>query len=329
VYGVSQGGAQDMLFQNDGAGNFTNVAVATGFASLGTGNYWIAATGMGTQMEPNKAPGSYIGSNGFGLACEDVDGDADLDVVVSAISHPGGDYNRTWSDPTVLLLNTGAAGGYTFENAWLQRGLPYNEGDVDAGLVDFDNDGRMDISLSRTDKYESGYTTEMQKGWFGLMHQKADGMFEVLDRAVGLTDEDRGAGMKGAQNHAWSDIDRDGDLDLLLGARDQGGGRANLLFRNDLGSKHHWLGLRLVGGGAVNRDAIGARVTLTIDDTKIVREVKASRGTYNSMDTRTLYFGFGDRACDSFTVEVRWPDGTVTKLGPTDTGIDQIKTIEY
>jgi hypothetical protein len=329
VYGVSQAGAQNMLFQNDGAGNFTNVAVAAGFASLGTGNYWIPSTGMGTQMEPNKAPGTYIGSNAFGLACEDVDGDADLDVVVSSISHPGGDYNRTWSDPTVLLLNTGAAGGYTFENAWLARGLPYNEGDVDAGLVDFDNDGRMDISLSRTDKYESGYTTEMQKGWFGLMHQKPDGMFEALDRSVGLTDEDHGPGMKGAQNHAWSDIDRDGDLDLLLGARDQGGGRANLLFRNDLGSKHHWLGLRLVGGGAVNRDAIGARVTLTVGDTTIVREVKASRGTYNSMDTRTLYFGFGDRACDSFTVSVRWPDGTTTELDGADTGIDQIKTIEY
>ncbi len=329
VYGVSQGGAQNMLFQNDGAGNFTNVAVAAGFASLGTGNYWIAATGMGTQMEPNKAPGTYVGSNAFGLACEDVDGDADLDVVVSSISHPGGDYNRTWSDPTVLLLNTGAAGGYTFENAWLQRGLPYNEGDVDAGLVDFDNDGRMDISLSRTDKYETGYSTELQKGWFGLMHQTADGMFEVLDRSVGLTDEDGGEGMKGAQNHAWSDIDRDGDLDLLLGARDQGGGRANLLFRNDLGSKHHWLGLRLAGGGAVNRDAIGARVTLRIGDETMVREVKASRGTYNSMDTRTIYFGFGDRACDSFTVEVRWPDGTTQTLGPTDTGIDQIATIEY
>jgi hypothetical protein len=187
----------------------------------------------------------------------------------------------------------------------------------------------MDISLSRTDKYESGYTTEMQKGWFGLMRQKPDGMFEVLDRSVGLTDEDGGPGMKGAQNHAWSDIDRDGDLDLLLGARDQGGGRANLLFRNDLGSKHHWLGLRLVGGGAVNRDAIGARVTLTVGDTTMVREVKATRGTYNSMDTRTLYFGFGDRACDSFSIRIRWPDGTETVLDGADTGIDQIKTITY
>lgn len=320
VYGVSQGGAQNLLYRNDGAGNFTNVATETGFASLATGNYWISATGMGRMPEPGKTPGTYVGSNGFGLSCDDIDNDGDLDVVVSAISHPGGDYSRTWSDPTVLLLNSGKEGGYTFTNAWLDRGLPYNEGDVDAATVDFDNDGRMDISLSRTDKYESGYTTELQKGWLGLMHQKPDGMFEPLDPLIA---------MKAAQNHAWSDIDHDGDLDLLVGARDQGGGRANQLFRNELGDKHHWLAFTLAGdGAAVNRDAIGARVTLRFGDTVLVREVRSSRGTYNSMDTRTLYFGLGDLGCD-FDAEVRWPDGTIEHFTPAQTQVDRIATITY
>ena len=320
VYGVSQGGAQNFLYQNDGHGAFTNVATAAGFASLPTGNYWIADTGMGHTAEPNATAGHYIGSNGFGLACQDVDGDGALNLVVSAISHPGGDYSRTWSDPSVLLLNTGAAGGYTFANAWLDRGLPYNEGDVDAAAVDFDNDGRMDVSLSRTDKYESGYTAEAQKGWFGLMHQRADGSFEVLDSLIA---------MKAAQNHAWSDIDHDGDLDLLVGGRDQGGGRANRLFRNDLGDRHHWIALRLVGdGAAVNRDAIGARVTLEVAGMRLVREVQASRGTYDSMDTRTLYFGLGDLGCD-FTADVRWPDDTTRHVTASETGVDRIATVTY
>ena len=249
--------------------------------------------------------------------------------MVSAISHPGGDYTRTWSDPTVLLVNSGAAGGYTFSNEWLARKLPYNEGDIDAAMVDFDNDGRMDISLSRTDKYESGYTTELQKGWFGLMHQLPDGTFDPLDRKVGLTDEDGGLGIKGAQNHAWSDIDHDGDLDLLVGGRDQGGGRANLLLRNDLGSKHHWLAVQLAGDGtAINRDAIGARMSLKFGDTTLVREVQSSRGTYNSMDTRTLYFGIGDLGCD-YEATIRWPDGTTQTLAPADLGIDRIAKVTY
>ncbi len=335
VYGVSSGGAHNMLFENDGAGNFSNVAQAKGFHAEATGNYWLASTGNGTTAEPGATAASWIGSNAFGLDCADVDADGDLDVVIAAISHPDAAYERTWSDPSVLLLNSGAAGGHTFSNAWIARGLPFNEGDVDASLVDFDNDGAMDVALSRTDKYEARYSTAPQKGWFGLHRQKADGRFETLDLAVGLTDEDGGMGMKGAQNHGWSDIDLDGDLDLLLGGRDQGGGRANLLFRNDLGNQNRWLALRLVGDGThVNRDAIGARVTITFADDpayQLVREVRSSRGTYNSGDTRTLYFGMGGArqlGCD-FTVTVRWPDGVVDTFASSKTGVERIATITY
>ncbi|HVV88487.1 MAG TPA: CRTAC1 family protein [Kofleriaceae bacterium] len=336
VYGVSINNGHNMLFENDGHAHFTEVAQARGFQAEATGNYWLASTGYGTTAEPGVAAEAWVGSNGFGLDCGDVDNDGDLDVVVSAISHPvGTDYSRKWSDPSVLLLNGGAAAGHTFTNAWLAKGLPFNEGDVDASMVDFDNDGLLDLGVSRTDKYESGYTTEEQKGWFGLDHQKADGTFEILDRAVGLTDEDGGPGMKGAQNHAWADIDGDGDLDLLLGARDQGGGRANLLFRNDVGSHNRWLALRLVGDGVkVNRDAIGARVTITFADDptfKLVREVRSSRGTYDSGDTRTLYFGLGGArglGCD-FTATVRWPDGTIDTFDSTQTKLERIATITY
>jgi hypothetical protein len=135
--------------------------------------------------------------------------------------------------------------------------------------------------------------------------------------------------MKAAQNHAWSDIDHDGDLDLLVGGRDEGGGRANRLFRNDLGNHMHWLALHLVGdGAAVNRDAIGARVTLDWGHTKQMREIQASRGTYDSMDTRTLYFGLGDLGCD-FHVDVRWPDGTTQQFTSDATQIDRIVTVTY
>ena len=240
TYGVSVENGVNHWWDNEGDAEFENVAVVRGFASLATGNYWTAGTGYGTEPEPDADVNSYYGSNGFGIDCGDVDNDGDLDVFLTAISHPSsGDQSRMWSDPSQLLINTGAEGDWKLENQWLERGLPFNEGDVDGALVDFDNDGRLDLSLSRDTKYENSYDEQDQKSWFGLMHQQADGTFNSLGYNSGINDQDEDLlRMKGAQNHAWTDIDRDGDLDLLVGGRDQGGGRPNFLFRNEIGQEN-------------------------------------------------------------------------------------------
>ena len=328
VYGVSQSGAQNFLFENDGAGHFTDVAAERGFASLATGNYWTESTGFGSDAQPG---GVNVGGNGFGIDCGDINNDGLMDIFLTNISHPSEtDYSRKWSDPTQVLINQGSAAGWTFVNEFLDRGLPFNEGDVDGALVDFDNDGRFDLSVSRDRKYEGSYDEPDQKAWFGLMHQQADGSFASLGVASGINDPDLDLmRMKNAQNHAWSDIDHDGDLDLLVGGRDTGGGRPNFLFENLIGSENRWLALRLVGdGSAVNLDAIGARVTIDDGEQVYLREVRATRGMYNSMDTRVLHFGLGTLGCE-YTIEVRWPDGTVVSLSPDDLGMERYVTIRY
>ena len=313
TYSVSSSGGLNHLWQNDGNGTFTNVAVQAGFASLPGGNYFLSSTGNGVDAEPGADEGSYIGSNGFGVDCADVNGDGWMDLFLTAISHPvNSDYNRKWSDPSQLLLGQGPDAGWTFDNAWLDKGLPFNEGDVDGGIVDIDNDGRLDLSISRDRKYESDYDDPEQKSWFGLLVQNTDGGFESLGIASGINggEDDPLRMMKGAQNHAWSDIDGDGDLDLLVGGRDQGGGRPNFLFRNDIGQNNRWLQVDLQGDGQqVNRDAIGARVVLRQDDQQRMREVRSSRGMYNSEDTQTIQLGLDgfDRSAE---LVVQWPDGT-------------------
>ena len=331
TYGVSVDQGVNHWWENDGDAEFENVAVDRGFASLATGNYWTAGTGYGTEPEPDADADSYYGSNGFGIDCGDVDNDGDLDVFLTAISHPSsGDQSRMWSDPSQLLINTGEDGEWKLENQWLERGLPFNEGDVDGAFVDFDNDGRLDLSLSRDTKYENNYDENDQKSWFGLMHQQADGTFESLGYISGINDSNEDLmRMKGAQNHAWTDIDRDGDLDLLVGGRDQGGGRPNFLFRNEIGHENGWLAVELEGDGEqINRDAIGARVTVQWTDSLLVKEKKSSRGMYNSEDTRVLHFGLGERSCD-YTVEVRWPDGTTTQLTSEDVPPGTFTRIRY
>jgi hypothetical protein len=122
---------------------------------------------------------------------------------------------------------------------------------------------------------------------------------------------------KAGQNLAWADFDHDGDPDLLFGARDQGGGRANMLFENTLGQANTWIALQVRGDGKkVHTDAFGTKVTVKVGDRTFIREKKSSCGTYDSIDGSTLLFGLGGApACDggknAASIEIRWPDGTV------------------
>lgn len=332
TYSVSTSRGHNRLWQGDGTGLFTEVGVARGFAAELTGNYWMSATDHGLADEPDATPETAIGSNGFGIDCGDVDNDGDLDVLATAISHPtSGDHGRTWSDPSRLLLNGGPSEDYGFTNHWLQAGLPFNEGDIDGALIDFDNDGRLDISLSREDKYEGNYAEIDQMGWFGLARQRADGSFQSLGPVSGINDENADfARVKRAQNHAWADIDHDGDLDLLVGGRDRGGGRPNFLLRNEIGHQNRWLAVRVVGDGeAVSRDAFGTRVSVVAADGDLrMREKKSSRGMYNSEDTRTLHFGLGDLSCD-YELVVRWPDGHEARFSGAEVGEDRFVEVRY
>jgi len=332
TYGVSVWDGHNHLWENDGNGNFTEVGLARGFAALATGNYWLASTGNGHNPEPDVAIDAVVGSNGFGLQCEDATGDGLPDVFLTAISHPvDGDYARKWSDPSQLLVNGGPSADYAFTNEYLARGLPFNEGDVDGAMIDFDNDGRLDLSVSRDAKYEGGYGELEQQAWFGLMRQEPDSTFTSVGPVSGINDSmAQPPRMKQAQNHAWADIDRDGDLDLLVGGRDiGGGGRANFLFENEVGQDNLWMAIHLRGDGdTINRDAIGARVTVRYADWSVSREVKSGRGTYNSHDSRTLHFGLGDLGCD-YEVAVRWPDGTTRTFGPAELPTGRRVTLDY
>ena len=335
-YGVSIGLGWRTLWENDGSGNFTDVAQKRGFNALATGNSWLESTGKGKTAQAG-APSTYVGSNGFGIDCTDIDGDGHMDIWLAAISHPvDSDESRKWSDPSMLLINKGEGGGFSFANATLEKKLPFNEGDIDAAAIDFDNDGRIDLSVTRDKKYEGSYSQPDQKSWFGLMHQNEDGTFKSMGMASGINDRDGTTDrVKAGQNLGWADIDGDGDLDLLVGGRDNGGaGRANFLFENTIGQKNGWVGVRLHGDGTnVNRDAIGARVTITAGDKKVVREVKSSRGTYSSADSRSLLFGLGAAGCESgiaaATIEVRWPNGELKRFEAGSFALNQYVTIDY
>jgi enediyne biosynthesis protein E4 len=114
-----------------------------------------------------------------------------------------------------------------------------------------------------------------------------------------------------ARGAAYADIDNDGDLDLLITANN---GPARLL-RNDGGNRHHMLRVKAVGT-TVNRDAIGARVRVTLENGTSQWALVRTGSSYLSQSETTLTFGLG-AATAVKSIEVTWPDGKVESLPRT------------
>jgi hypothetical protein len=123
-----------------------------------------------------------------------------------------------------------------------------------------------------------------------------------------------------ARGAAYADVDNDGDLDLLITASN---GPARLL-RNDGGNRNHMLRVKTVGT-TVNRDGIGAKVRVLLDNGTSQWGLVRTGSSYLSQSELTLTFGLG-AATGVKSVEVTWPDGRVESLPRT--AADQTITIK-
>ncbi len=112
--------------------------------------------------------------------------------------------------------------------------------------------------------------------------------------------------------HALVDWDGDGDLDVW--SMNRTAPRVRML-RNDQSSGQHFLAIRLIGR-TCNRDAIGARVEVVLDDAdpsrRLARSLRAGEG-FLAQSTKWLHFGLG-----KFTrikrVVVHWPGGATQEV---------------
>lgn len=112
------------------------------------------------------------------------------------------------------------------------------------------------------------------------------------------------------------DWDHDGDLDLWLSART---GPTLRLMRNNGSDKNHFVAFRLQGK-TCNRDAIGARVEITVGGKKLLRTLHACDG-YLSQAGKSIHFGTGEHS-DITSVFVRWPGGQTEEFtGAASDGI--------
>jgi hypothetical protein len=168
---ANQSGAADALWRNDGD-RFTDVAgamrmtgpartAAEGGVGCAVGDYdndgafdlFVPNYGR-NQLYRRNADGTFTDvAPQLGLAVEnhavgadwgDIDNDGDIDLSVMAYEGPAGKQTPR----NALFINNGGAKG--FVNA-LTTDSPLNAGDHGVQLVDYDNDGALDLSL--TDGY--------------------------------------------------------------------------------------------------------------------------------------------------------------------------------
>src|SRR5262249_7562425 len=106
---------------------------------------------------------------------------------------------------------------------------------------------------------------------------------------------------------AIGDLDNDGRVDVLIVAEGQ-----PLAYFHNQGPSGHFVTIQLEGSAPrSNRDAIGARVTLTTPSRRQVAERLGGASFLSASDHR-LHFGLGE-STPGASIEVRWPSGRVDR----------------
>jgi ASPIC and UnbV/FG-GAP-like repeat len=231
----------------------------------------------------------------IGSAWGDLDLDGDIDVVDANLAHPR---FIEFSDKTMVLLSSGAP-DYEFENVFAESGVEYVETHSNPNLVDFDNDGDLDL-----------FITSVYVGYQSAFYRNR--LVEDGALSFELATYESGIWVDNGWGSAWADYDGDGDMDLF----------ATGLWRNDTTDTGNWIKIKAVGWAA-NHAAIGAKIDATVGATTYRRTIHGGSGT-TTQDDLVVQIGVGD-ADTIDTLTVSFPGGSTETL--TDVAVNQLVTV--
>jgi hypothetical protein len=262
----------------------------------GGGRFEDAALIMGCAVDMDGKPKS-----GMGVDMADLDGDGDLDLLVVNLDTESDSFYR--NEKTFFRDDTAAVNLRTITRPFTRFGT---------ALLDFDNDGRLDLYEAngrvgrQSETYSADPYAEPNLLLRGLPGPRFD---EVLPRGgtgTLLIGTSRGA--------AFGDLDNDGGVDVVVVNRDA----APYVLHNIVPRRGHWLLFRVVDEHG--RDALGAELTMNVGERRVRKDVRAGYSYLASSDPR-VHVGLGDEKTVRNLV-VRWPGGTTEAFG--DVAADRI-----
>ena len=178
---------------------------------------------------------------------------------------------------------------------------------------DFDND--MDLDIYSVCSFDVTNQPNL------LFENQGNGNFVIFPKAGGAEGSSEGVG----DSVTTADYDGDGFLDIFVtngfGAKPYSENGSSQLFHN-LGNNNHWIEIDL-SGKISNHDGIGARVIVTTDEVKQLREQNGGMH-YRSQNHQRLHFGLGQNSVID-SIVVFWPSGLVQEINQISS--DQILEI--
>jgi VCBS repeat protein/ASPIC/UnbV protein/PPIC-type peptidyl-prolyl cis-trans isomerase-like protein len=312
------------LFRNKGDGTFEDVAASarvnrTAYSkgvtagdydndgwpdlyvsNLGGGNFLYRNNRDGTFSELAAAAGVPGPGRGFATWFFDYDNDGWQDLFVASyytsVEETARSYLKLPTNADTMKLYRNLRDG-SFQDVTRALGLDKPFMPMGANYGDIDNDGFLDIYLGTGNPSYAALVPSV------LLHNRGGSGFSDVTVSSGTGEFHKGHGV------AFADLDHDGDEDIVfeVGGATPGDAHALRLFENP-GHRRDWITLQLVGVKS-NRAAIGARITVTVEEAtgarRAIPRVVGSGGSFGASPLQQ-HIGLGS-SVRRVDIEVWWP----------------------
>jgi hypothetical protein len=283
-------GWQDVFIANDTEANSL-------FINKGNGTFEDRALELGVAYDETAQAVSSMGAD-----AKDYNNDGQVDIF----------YNNLMGQIWALFQNNGDSFRYVSPQSNVKQ-LSARFSGWSAGFVDYDNDGWKDLYSANGDVDNIKPNARQHDTLFRNVDGKG---FEDVSGELGK-EFLRPGYQRGA---AFGDLNNDGFQDIVVTSLNQ----APRILMNSADNGNHWLVLELTGRQS-NRDAIGAKVKVTLASGRVLyNQVSVSVGFISSSDKR-VHFGLG-AGKEIRSIEIRWPRGAVQQI--TNVTADRFMKVE-